>query len=587
MIKSEFTMNKRIISTILIVCMLLTTPFGDPATQIQNCKIIINDATVQLDNPARLIDDVAMLPMREFFEKLDTTVNWYEQTQTITAYKYNMQIKLRIGDTVAYRNGKSFILSHAPIIIDGKTYIPAKFTAESFDMNYNCSDGMLELNQRDTRKKYYIDFIEYASTTIAEYDMTIIIPYGWVELTDNRYGIDDNFDDYSIAVRRYDKNSSESSAQYLEIYKQKLLTDNPSKVTFTYQKTLYTDDLTFESFGYFYNGINAKRIVDIYLLEHNDYYYLFECNSNANSDIRYVRQITYNILDKLQFNNETIETSDEHYYEYPAAFAVNLALNAPITSNMEVFNYLPFNGQIDQKNDYTNLYAIVSKGNEQIDYKIDIDKAGKFNAKIFTPFGLAKHNIAIFGHRRRNKDDLLLRFSALNLSSDEIKYLIPSEYVQSNATEALSLASYLTYNSTSAYFKAKDIFDYVVEDITLENLTLRSLESLRNSTTVITKQRANPLELCITMCALLRASDISARIMSGKVEGRTFYFVEANVNGKWHVYDPVSHILLQHNPSLVEKNREIATPLNRFVTFYHIRSKAYFSILDSYQVLNY
>ncbi len=548
---------------------------------------MINDATVQLDSPIYLVDGVAMLPMRDFFEKLGTTVDWYEQTQTIVAYKYNMQIKLNIDDDTAYRNGKSFRLSHAPVIIDNKTYLPAKFTAESFDMDYQCSENTLQLTMRDTTKKYYIDFIEYKSKTIRDYDITIILPYGWVELTDNRFGIDDNYDDYSVAVRRFDKKEFKNSAAFRDFYKQNLLSDNPTRITFTYQKPLYTDDFTFDNFGYFYNGKNAKRIVDIYILDHADYFYMFECNSDANSDSRYVRQITYNILDKLQFNAETIESSDEHYYEYPASFDAGLILNTPIISNMEVSNYLPFSGKIAKKDRYVNLYAIVSKGIEQVDFKIDIDDNGKFNAKIFTPFGLAKHNISIYGNKRRAKDDLLIKFSVLNLSADEIKYLIPSEYVQSNTTEALSLASYLTYNSSGAYLKAKKIFDYIVTDISLENLTLSSLESLRNSNAVITYRHATPLELSITMCALLRASDIPAKIISGKISGRIYYVVEAKINGKWRIYDPISFVLLQNNPDLAIQTNETITPMNSFSSFYYIKPNRYFGLFDSYQVLSY
>ncbi len=580
-------MNKQLIAILLIICLLLITPFAESVVDIEDCKITINDATVQLENPAYLVDEVAMLPMREFFEKLGATVNWYEQTQTITAYKHNMQIKLSIGDNVAYRNGKSFKLSHKPIIIDDKTYIPAKFTAESFDMNYNCSNKTLQLNARDTSKKYFIDFIEYNSRVINEYDMTIILPYGWVELTDNRFGIDDNYDDYSLAVRRFDKQAFENKNQFVNYFKQKLLSDNPNKITFIYQKRLYTDDFIFDSFGYFYNGTSSKRIVDIYILERDDYYYMFECDGEANSDIRYVREIAYNILDKLQFNAETIESSDEHYYEYPALFDVGLSLDVQLISNMEVQNYLLFSGKIDKKDSYSNLYAIVSKGDEQIDFKIDIDSNGRFNAKIFTPFGLAKHNVAIFGNKKRAKDDLLMKFSVLNLSADQIKYLIPSEFVQSNATEALSLSSFLTYDSNGAYFKAKKIFDYIIEDITLENLTLSSLESLRSSTAVITGRRATPLEMCITMSALLRASDIQAKIISGKIKGNSYYVVEANINGKWRIYDPVSTIQLQLNPTLAEANNNTATPLNSIYNFYHVKPNLYYGLFDSYQILNY
>ncbi len=582
-------MSKHYLTICLIVCLCLAGgSFAAPSiADNANCDLSINDVPVKLSSSARLVDGIAMLPMREFFEKMGAGVSWYPDDRIVTAYRNNMQIKLAIDQTTAYRNGQPFNLPCAPLIIDDQTYLPAQFIAESFDMFYQFKDATINLVKRNIDKTYFINFMEYNTHYIAEYDLTMVLPFGWYELADNRFGIDDEYDDYALSVNRYERADFGDSAAFIASQRQKLIDHYGDIISFTYQKTIYGDDLNYESFGYFLNGETDKRIIDNYVLEQGEHYYFFACDSAATTDINYIRSMIQIILNKVQFNAATIETSDEHYFEYPELFAAKMTFNALLSSNMDVYNYLPFSGKIADGNRYDKLYAVVSKGFNQIDFKIGIAADGNFNAKIFTPFGLAKHNIAIYGHKRGQRDDLLLQFSVLNLSNEPIQHLIPSEYVQSNKTEALSLASYLTYKKSGQYFKAKSIFDYIVSDINLESDTLDTLERLRNSTAVITDQSATPLEMTLAMTALLRASDIPAKVIYGKLDGRIHYAVEAKINGLWAIYDPVSFLLWSGDGNGQSTGFAAPPDLQLLKPFHYINRHIYLSLLKDYRVLKY
>ncbi len=581
-------MTKRLFILFLFIGVLATQiAIAEPLDTGDNFKLIVDEATVSLAAPVRLINGVFMLPMRAFFENLGATVTWYPETRQVIAYKYNMQVKLAIDDAVALRNGNRYQLKQAPLIIDDLTYIPAKFTAESFDMSYQIADDRINLRRRENARKYFVDGVEYETRDIKRYDMTFAVPYGWQELSDLRFGIDDEYDDYAMSITAVPADARNSQA-FIDELKQSLIDKHEDKITFTYQSIHNSDDLTFQTLGYFYNGLSGNRIVDIYLLKQGDHFFVFEGNSAAKSDIGFVRSVFREMLDKLQFNRQTIETSDEHYYEYPAMYAVGMNLNKPIASNMEVVNYVPFEGSLKQIDKYDYLYAIVKKGAEEKTFKIGIDDAGNFNAKIFTPFGLAKHNIAIMGNQKNSEDDVLLKFSALNLSNAQIKYLIPSEYVRSNETEALSLANYLTYQNNNAYLKAKAIFDFVTDEIELENLTLSALEQMRNSTQVVTEKTATPLEMCLLTTALFRASDIPAKLTMGKIGRRIFYAVEAKINGVWVVYDPVSVKLSEvADDSAKVSPQDRATPCNYFYNHYYLDLAEFKALFDSYRQLSY
>ncbi len=579
-------MKKQSIALSLIICLLCSNiGFAEAAQQESCCSLSIDDSLIELATAPRLIDGVVMLPMREFFERLGATVTWYQDSQTVTAYKYNMQVKLQIGQPIAYRNGNMFRLAHAPVIVDDKTYLPAQFVAESFDMRYQYSDSAIKLTRRDVSKTYFIDFLEYSSIAIDEYDMTLILPYGWAELSDNRFGIEDDYEDYSIAISRYPANAASETALAAKI-KAELSAELADKITFSYDEPLYAGDLIYHSFGYLLKDEADERVVDNYILKNGDFYYLFKCDSAANSDIPFIRSASHSILKRLQFNASTIATGDEHYFEYEAFFSAQMSLDEPLSSNMEVFNYLPFSGKIGIKNAYVKLTAVVSKGDETIEFNIQVDQGGHFNAKIFTPFGLAKHNVAIYGQRSNGSRDLLLRFSALNLSSEAIKYLIPSDYVQSNKTEALSLASFLTYQTTSSYLKAKAIFEHVVSEIELRDTTVENLDDLQNSTEIITARRATPLEMCIATTALLRAADISAKLIASYGDGQIYYAVEAHINGLWVIYDPVNYLRQQAAQASGQASETIAK-FSALAPFYYVKQGVYRPLFNNYRVLSY
>jgi len=76
-----------------------------------------------------------LVPMRKIFESLGCTVSWEDSTRTITATKDTVEIKLTLDSTVAYKNGKLINLTVAPQSINGSTYVPPRFVAESLGCN--------------------------------------------------------------------------------------------------------------------------------------------------------------------------------------------------------------------------------------------------------------------------------------------------------------------------------------------------------------------------------------------------------------------------------------------------------------------
>ncbi len=128
--------NKRRISAlILAICLVFIN---------SSAVFASNDITVYLDgeilafdvNP-RIIDGRTMVPMRKIFESLGAVVSWDEASRTVTGKKGDITVNLTIDSTVLFKNSSPVKLDVAPIIIDGRTLVPVRAIAESFDCDVN------------------------------------------------------------------------------------------------------------------------------------------------------------------------------------------------------------------------------------------------------------------------------------------------------------------------------------------------------------------------------------------------------------------------------------------------------------------
>ena len=73
------------------------------------------------------------MPFRKILETMGATVDWDDETKTVTCGKGSTEIKLKICEAVAYVNQKPVNLDVAAEIIDGRTFVPLRFIGESLD----------------------------------------------------------------------------------------------------------------------------------------------------------------------------------------------------------------------------------------------------------------------------------------------------------------------------------------------------------------------------------------------------------------------------------------------------------------------
>jgi len=124
------------------------TPVYQGTTQID---LQIGNQYMNVNGSARLIDNNGtmpvlsngrtMLPIRAVIEALGGTIEWDDNTFTTTVTIGNKNIKIKIGDKVAYVNGTAKSLDVPAQLINQRTMLPLRFIMENLGGNVTWEDA--------------------------------------------------------------------------------------------------------------------------------------------------------------------------------------------------------------------------------------------------------------------------------------------------------------------------------------------------------------------------------------------------------------------------------------------------------------
>ncbi|MDO4563635.1 MAG: copper amine oxidase N-terminal domain-containing protein, partial [Clostridia bacterium] len=106
--------------------------------QSADVSITINGETLQTDTPPTIENNRTLAPMRAIFEALGCTIEWDDETKTVTAAADDgTVITLTIGEMFAMKNGEVLELDCAAKIENGRTVVPVRFIAEALSCTVN------------------------------------------------------------------------------------------------------------------------------------------------------------------------------------------------------------------------------------------------------------------------------------------------------------------------------------------------------------------------------------------------------------------------------------------------------------------
>lgn len=86
------------------------------------------------------------MPVRYLAEALGAETKWNEAAWKIIISKEDMEVALTIGSTVLTSGGVTSEMDTAPLIVNGRTYLPARFVAEAFGYSVAWDDEEQSVN---------------------------------------------------------------------------------------------------------------------------------------------------------------------------------------------------------------------------------------------------------------------------------------------------------------------------------------------------------------------------------------------------------------------------------------------------------
>ena len=105
------------------------------STLPNNISVILNNSPIVFDVPPQIINERTMVPLRAIFEALGASVDWNQETKTVTSAKGDTTIQLTIDSDTMYVNGSPRMLDSPACIVDGRTLVPVRAISEAYNTN--------------------------------------------------------------------------------------------------------------------------------------------------------------------------------------------------------------------------------------------------------------------------------------------------------------------------------------------------------------------------------------------------------------------------------------------------------------------
>ncbi len=484
-------------------------------------------------------DGKLYLPFVESLTLLNIPIQSYPKKDTVTAYHDNRFLKINTESLTLSRNGKTLSKTQAPLLIKGTLYVSASIIFDSFNLDISYpKDGVIAINHQDNQENpQLVDGEYYVPIAVKEFDLQFSVPKSWSRLPGSpyRFGEKSDFDDYQITflTRPLEKlTDSELLAQIAE----ETGTETGVKPHRDRVAPLQVNGLEGLTAMYRYDKDNTTGQMILYLFKRDQTAYVFQGWVNSAIDQQAVMRQLTGIARSLRFGDMVVDVQREHYIEAPAFFDDGVALKGVLYSNIEVRGQLQLSGTLSERG-VKWLYVATTRGEETLTQKIPI-KDKSFSAAVYTPFGLGKHDLTVYASKDEARpQDRIFQVSVVNTSPQETRWMIPSTTIDSSSDYITSQSNLLTYKTYGDYMKAKQLFNWVAETISLTN----SQKEPAPASEIYLKTTGSEQEIAILYAALLRATEISARVVSG-TDGAVHYWVEMQMNGQWVESDPVAAI---------------------------------------------
>ncbi|MDD2585414.1 MAG: stalk domain-containing protein [Syntrophomonadaceae bacterium] len=128
---------KRLVLVFVLICTLIlgmgTVPvMADSAATQQEIIVLLDGGRINFDVPPAIQNGRTLVPFRAIAETLNIQVTWDAVTRSVKARSADIEVNMQIDNQYASINNREVKMDTAPVIINGRTLIPARFFSETF-----------------------------------------------------------------------------------------------------------------------------------------------------------------------------------------------------------------------------------------------------------------------------------------------------------------------------------------------------------------------------------------------------------------------------------------------------------------------
>lgn len=514
----------------------------------------LNGAEISFKREPQIFGDEVYVSLTELSSALGFYAHVAED-RYLTLYKSNLFIKMDLESASASINGKAYTLSSGPFYSENSLYVPLLFLLDAFRYDVTWDKASGEISLLDDSSAALFDFIDrdnyYKRIELAELGLRVSIPYHW-QLIDEKaktYGFIDDFEYFSVSISDKKLNPDDSLADFEESYEKTLRQKDADSLQITkINKQTMTPIPSYAVFSDVRDKkLKLKQVS--YLFKQGSSGFILNFRYGDYADEATALSMVETVANSLQLSKQSIQQRDEYYIEFENFFRNGIKLESELYANMTASDSIAFSGSTESGVDGFNV--TVSKDSQSMSFYVPV-KNRKFNQKIFLPFGLGRHQIYIeeaeanglfkaettlklFEPLINTDENNLLQLSVINVSTSEIRYLIPSSRIPSDSAQFVDLAKLLTYKEENNYKRAKALYHWIEKNIGFDSQSEKS--KLRSPKQVFDNALANEEEMAYFYATLVRSIGIPCRVVTGDFEEESHFWNELQINGKWIVAD--------------------------------------------------
>ena len=135
---------KKLFSALFILTILAA---GHSAFAYGEARVELNCMEIEFDQPAIISENRTLVPVRKIFETLGAHVDWNDASRTAVSQKDGKVVSITVGSSVMYVNDKAVELDVPAKIVNNRTLVPVRAISEAYDcrVEWDADERLVEI----------------------------------------------------------------------------------------------------------------------------------------------------------------------------------------------------------------------------------------------------------------------------------------------------------------------------------------------------------------------------------------------------------------------------------------------------------